>query len=154
MTQWSPSTPGQVADIINDPSRKLLLARRLGEATVGEVVGGVIVDTDFSAWIPRKQLSSEPLHFAKFLADHTIKRLGRDVLWPALLDHAKENKVTALYAEAWDFSYDGLPDDSLRRYYESLGMEWRGTVIYRNNYYGDEIGRDRPVNRFMYRISY
>ena len=153
MTQWSPFTPNQVADIIDDPHSKLLVMReKLGEVAMGKVAGGVILDKKFTAWAPQELLSPEPWHFAKFLATHTIKRLGSDALWPALLDYAEENGASALYAEAWDFRYDGLPDDNLRKYYTDLGMEWHGTVIYRNDYYGEIIGRDRPVNRFMYEL--
>lgn len=50
--------------------------------------------------VPKRLVSSEPLHFAKFLANHTRGRLGRGALLQALLDYAKKNNATALCAEA------------------------------------------------------
>jgi hypothetical protein len=153
MVLWDPFTPEQVAEIINQPHSKFLLLReQLGKSATGKLVGGVIVDKEFSAWGSQELLPPDPLHFARFLADHTIQHLGRDVLFKALLDFATENNTTALYAEAWDFTYDQLPEDKLKRFYTGLGMKHLGTVIYKNDRYGRIIGRDRPVNRFVYEM--
>lgn len=151
-TMWSPFTHEQITDIIHSPDSNLLILRgKLGKAVVGNIVGGVIVDKDFSAWSPNEidLAYSNPRHFAKFLAK---PGLGRSALWPSLLEYGKTNDISLFVAEAWDFTYDGLPEDKLREFYTSPGidMEWHGTVIYKNNYYGNIIGNERPVNRFLY----
>jgi hypothetical protein len=150
MTEWSPFDHEQITNIIEDRHKDLLILReKLGEAALGNIVGGVIVDQDFSAWSPHEVYPSEPRHFAKFLAQ---QGLGRSALWPALLEYGKTNNISMYVAEAWDFS-DTLREDKLRKYYESLGMEWQGTVVYQNDYYeGKIIGRGRPVNRFVYQF--
>jgi hypothetical protein len=153
MTMWSSFTNEQIADIIQNPTSDLLVLReKLGKTAVGNIVGGVIVDQDFSAWSPNEiELTySHPRHFAKFLAK---QGLGRSALWPSLLEYGKTNNISLYVAEAWDFTYDGLPKDNLKEYYTSLGMEWQGTVVYKNNYYGNIIGNERPVNRFSYDLD-
>jgi hypothetical protein len=148
MTEWSPFSDEQIINIIENPHKDLFILReKLGDTALGDIVGGVIIDKDFSAWSPQEIYPPNPRHFAKFLAKQGI---GRSALWPALLEHGKTNDISMYVAEAWDFS-DKLHEDKLRKYYKSLGMKWRGTVIYQNSYYDDTIiGKERPVNRFLY----
>ncbi len=139
MTMWSPFTNEQAADIVENPHSDLLIRRD----KLGSVATGVIVDKDFSAWSPQEIYPPNPRHLTK--------GLGRGALWPALLEYGRANNISMYVAEAWDFTYDGLPEDKLRNYYISLGMKWRGTVVYKNSYYDDTIiGNERPVNRFLY----
>jgi hypothetical protein len=152
-TKWRPYTANEIQEIAASPDSNLLLMRReVDGMPVGNVEGGTLVDQDFAAWSPQ-EVTHDTLHFGKFITIE--KHLGRSGLWPALLEYGKANGYTTFIAEAWDFSYgeDGLEDDKLLEFYMSLGMEHHGTVIYKNGYYGQQIGDEQPVNRLMYTLD-